>query len=124
MLEAAQLSWLSIVRADGRPHVIPVVSVWRDGALHFSTADIEQKAVKLRGNPRVILTTGCNLWQKGLNPRSLHSPRAASAIPGTSSDCERIAFSLYPMRTASARQPCAPAASAHSSRTASPVPPP
>ena len=27
-LETAQLSWLTTVRADGRPHVTPLVSVW------------------------------------------------------------------------------------------------
>jgi hypothetical protein len=27
----------------------------------------EQKAVNLRGNPNVILTTGCNQWERGLD---------------------------------------------------------
>lgn len=67
VLETAELFWLSTVRDDGRPHVTPVVAVWHDGALHFSTADTEQKAVNLRGNPQVILTTGCNQWNEGLD---------------------------------------------------------
>ena len=67
VLEAAELFWLSTVRADGRPHVTPVVGVWHDGAIHFSTADTEQKAINLRGNPHVILTTGCNRWNEGLD---------------------------------------------------------
>ncbi len=67
VLETAELFWLSTVRADGRPHVTPVVAVWHDGAIHFSTADTEQKAVNLRGNPHVILTTGCNRWEEGLD---------------------------------------------------------
>src|SRR5260370_24972305 len=62
VLETAELFWLSTVRADGRPHVTPVVAVWHDEAIHFSTADTEQKAVNLRGNPHVILTTACNRW--------------------------------------------------------------
>lgn len=66
-LETAELFWLSTVRADGRPHVTPVVAVWYDGALHFSTADTEQKAVNLRENSHVILTTGCNHWKEGLD---------------------------------------------------------
>jgi len=41
--------------------------VWHNGALHFSTADTEQKAINLRGNAHVILTTGCNHWQEGLD---------------------------------------------------------
>ena len=27
----------------------------------------EQKAINLRGNPNVILTTGCNRWEEGLD---------------------------------------------------------
>ena len=67
VLETAELFWLSTVRADGRPHVTPVVAVWHDEALHFSTADTEQKAFNLRGNAHVILTTGCNRWNEGLD---------------------------------------------------------
>lgn len=67
VLETAEIFWLSTVRADGRPHVTPVVGVWHDDALHFSTADTEQKATNLRGNPHVILTTGCNRWNEGLD---------------------------------------------------------
>jgi nitroimidazol reductase NimA-like FMN-containing flavoprotein (pyridoxamine 5'-phosphate oxidase superfamily) len=67
VLETAEVFWLATVRADGRPHVTPVVGVWHDGALHFSTADTEQKAINLRANPHVILTTGCNRWAEGLD---------------------------------------------------------
>lgn len=67
VLETAELFWLSTVRADGRPHVTPVMAVWHDGALHFSAAATEQKAVNLRGNLHVILTTGCNHWKEGLD---------------------------------------------------------
>jgi nitroimidazol reductase NimA-like FMN-containing flavoprotein (pyridoxamine 5'-phosphate oxidase superfamily) len=67
VLETAEVFWLSTVRADGRPHATPLVAVWLDGAIHFCTADTEQKAVNLRGNPRVILTTGCNHWEEGLD---------------------------------------------------------
>ena len=60
VLETAELFWLSTVRADGRPHVTPLVAVWHDGAIHFTATETAQKAVNLRGNPHVILTTGCN----------------------------------------------------------------
>ena len=66
-LESAELSWITTVRADGRPHVTPLVAVWLDGALHFTTGAEEQKAVNLRTNPHVILTTGCNDWDRGLD---------------------------------------------------------
>ena len=66
-LEAADLFWISTVRADGRPHVTPLVAVWLGGAIHFCTGPTEQKAVNLRGNPHVVLTTGCNGWEAGLD---------------------------------------------------------
>lgn len=67
VLESAQLSWISTVRADGRPHVTPLVAVWLDGALHFSTGATEQKGLNLAANPNVVLTTGRNTWDEGLD---------------------------------------------------------
>jgi general stress protein 26 len=67
VLENAQLSWLTTVRADGRPHVTPLVAVWHEGALHFTTGPEEQKAVNLEANPNVVLTTGDSTWDKGLD---------------------------------------------------------
>jgi nitroimidazol reductase NimA-like FMN-containing flavoprotein (pyridoxamine 5'-phosphate oxidase superfamily) len=67
VLEGAELSWISTVRADGRPHVTPLVAVWLEDAIHFTTGAAEQKAVNLRANPNVILTTGCNRWDQGLD---------------------------------------------------------
>ena len=66
-LEAAEMFWITTVRADGRPHMTPLVAVWLDGALHFSTGAGEQKAVNLRSNPHVILSTGCSTWDRGLD---------------------------------------------------------
>jgi nitroimidazol reductase NimA-like FMN-containing flavoprotein (pyridoxamine 5'-phosphate oxidase superfamily) len=65
LLETAELFWITTVRADGRPHVTPLVAVWLDAAIHFATGAAEQKAVNLAGNPHVILTTGCNGWDRG-----------------------------------------------------------
>jgi general stress protein 26 len=67
VLETAELSWITTVRADGRPHVTPLVAVWADGALHFCTGAGEQKAINLRDNPHVVLTTGCHDWDQGLD---------------------------------------------------------
>jgi nitroimidazol reductase NimA-like FMN-containing flavoprotein (pyridoxamine 5'-phosphate oxidase superfamily) len=67
VLESAQISWISTVRADGRPHVTPLVAVWLDGTLHFTTGPGEQKAVNLASHPDVVVTTGCNGWQEGLD---------------------------------------------------------
>lgn len=67
VLETAQLAWIATVRADGRPHVTPLVAVWLAGALHFCTGAGEQKAVNLAANPHVTLMTGCNSWDAGLD---------------------------------------------------------
>jgi len=64
-LEAAGVWWISTVRDDGRPHVTPLIAVWFDGALWFTTGPEEQKAVNLRDNPRCVLTTGCNQLHEG-----------------------------------------------------------
>ena len=66
-LDAAELFWITTVRSDGRPHVTPLVAVWLDDAIHFSTGAEEQKALNVRANPHVILTTGCNDWTRGLD---------------------------------------------------------
>ncbi|HEX2152616.1 MAG TPA: pyridoxamine 5'-phosphate oxidase family protein [Acidimicrobiia bacterium] len=67
VLESAQLGWLTTVRADGRPHVTPLVPVWSEGLLYFTTGPDEQKALNLASNPNVVLTTGCNGWKDGLD---------------------------------------------------------
>jgi general stress protein 26 len=66
-IEQAELFWITTVRKDGRPHVTPLVAVWLDDALHFSTGPDEQKARNLAVNPRVAVTTGTNSWQGGLD---------------------------------------------------------
>jgi pyridoxamine 5'-phosphate oxidase-like protein len=67
VLEAAELFWISTVRADGRPHVTPIVAVWDEDAVWFSTGAGEQKFANLRANPHVVLTTGCDRWDQGLD---------------------------------------------------------
>ena len=52
-LESAGLFWISTVRADG--------------VLYFCTGEAEQKAINLNANPHVVLTTGCNGWDAGLD---------------------------------------------------------
>ena len=66
-LEEAELYWLTTVRADGRPHVTPLIGLYHDGAMHFVTGTEEQKARNLEHAPLVALTTGTNAWAKGLD---------------------------------------------------------
>jgi general stress protein 26 len=67
LLENAEVFWLSTVRADGRPHVTPLVAVWLDEALHFCTGEGEQKEKNIQRNPHCILTTGCNKFREALD---------------------------------------------------------
>lgn len=67
VVQDAELFWLTTVRADGRPHVTPVVAVWFDEAVWFCTGAGEQKFANLDGNAQVVLTTGCNGWDGGLD---------------------------------------------------------
>jgi nitroimidazol reductase NimA-like FMN-containing flavoprotein (pyridoxamine 5'-phosphate oxidase superfamily) len=67
LLDAAELFWICTVRPDGRPHMTPVVAAWVDGAVHFHTGAKEQKFNNLRNNPHVVLVTGCNQWDRGVD---------------------------------------------------------
>ncbi|MDT7578098.1 MAG: hypothetical protein QOH17_4431 [Pseudonocardiales bacterium] len=58
LLADAQLYWIITVRRDGRPHAVPLVGVWHDGAFAFCTGTQEQKHVNLEVNAHVAVTTG------------------------------------------------------------------
>jgi nitroimidazol reductase NimA-like FMN-containing flavoprotein (pyridoxamine 5'-phosphate oxidase superfamily) len=66
-LAQAELFWVTTVRSDGRPHTTPLVAIWSDGALHFCTGVGEQKEINLRTNRQVVLMTGRNDWDHGLD---------------------------------------------------------
>src|ERR1700738_986930 len=66
-LETAEVFWLTTVRPDGRPHVTPLLAVWLDGALYFSTGPSERKAKNLAQNPYCVLTTGRNTLEAGID---------------------------------------------------------
>ncbi len=67
LLVGAELSWLSTVRPDGRPHVTPLPAVWHHGAPHVCTGPDERKARNLAGNPHCVLTTGKNEHWAGVD---------------------------------------------------------
>jgi nitroimidazol reductase NimA-like FMN-containing flavoprotein (pyridoxamine 5'-phosphate oxidase superfamily) len=66
-LQQAEVYWLSTVRPDGRPHVVPLIAVWLDGSLFFSTGEGERKAENLAEDPRLVITTGRNTLSDGLD---------------------------------------------------------
>ena len=66
-LATAELSWISTVRRDGRPHVTPLITVVHDGTVYFCTGPEEQKGRNLAANPSVAMTTGRNDLHGGLD---------------------------------------------------------
>lgn len=65
---AAETFWVSTVRPDGRPHVTPLIAVWHDEAIWFTTGPDERKAQNLAANASCILTTGrSDLFAGGLD---------------------------------------------------------
>jgi len=67
-LTDAQLYWIVTVRADGRPHAVPLVGVWHEGAFAFCTGAEEQKHRNLEADPRVAVatgSTGARRWNSG-----------------------------------------------------------
>ena len=54
----APIYWLATVRADGRPHVMPVQAVWSDGKAYFCTFHGSVKDRNLAGNASCTLTYG------------------------------------------------------------------
>jgi hypothetical protein len=67
VLAEAELYWLTTMRADGRPHVTPLIGVVQDGVFHFCTGLREQKAHNLERRGDVVVTTGNNTWAEGLD---------------------------------------------------------
>ena len=67
LLREAEIYWLSTVRADGRPGVTPLSAVVVDGEVYFGTGPTEQKARNLEHNRNVVLTTGCNGIDQGID---------------------------------------------------------
>ena len=66
-LAGAELYWLTTVRADGRPHVTPLVGLWVDDGFVFCTGPAEQKARNLEHGAQVAITTGANTWSEGID---------------------------------------------------------
>jgi hypothetical protein len=50
--------FLSTVRRDGRPHVMPIWGVWIAGQFYFSTGKDSVKARNLAANPHCVLCPG------------------------------------------------------------------
>ena len=54
-LRAEPIIWLSSVRPDGRPHLVPVWFWWDGAAILIFSKPAAQKVRNLRHNPQVVL---------------------------------------------------------------------
>lgn len=54
-LKREKVYWLSTVRADGRPHAVPLWGVWHANAFFFESAPNSVKARNLETNPRAVV---------------------------------------------------------------------
>lgn len=55
-LERCRNYFVATTRPDGRPHVMPVWGLWRDGRFCFSTAFTSVKSRNLESNARCVVT--------------------------------------------------------------------
>jgi hypothetical protein len=54
-LERSSTYWLATMRPEGGHHLVPVLAVWVDGALHFAASDTTRKAKDLEADSRCVL---------------------------------------------------------------------
>ena len=53
--ESPRTCWLATVRPDGRPHLMPLITFWIDGALHVVTGEGTRKARNLAADGRCVI---------------------------------------------------------------------
>ena len=56
--EVPRTCWLATARRDGRPHLVPVIGFWIDGAMHIVAGEGTRKARNLEGDNRCVIATG------------------------------------------------------------------
>ena len=56
--ERPRTYWLATVRDDGRPHVMPIIGMWLEGAFYFVSGEDTQKGRNLAREPRCAVATG------------------------------------------------------------------
>jgi hypothetical protein len=55
--EPGRHDWLATVAPDGRPHLMPVIVFWIDGALHFVAGEGTRKGRNLAADGRCVVGT-------------------------------------------------------------------
>ena len=55
--EDSRTSWLATTRPDGRPHLMPVIAFWIDGAMHIVVGEGTRKGRNLSADDRCVVAT-------------------------------------------------------------------
>jgi hypothetical protein len=55
--EEQRTNWLATVRPDGRPHLMPVIAFWIDGAFHFVAGEGTRKGRNLTAESYCVIGT-------------------------------------------------------------------
>jgi hypothetical protein len=55
--EVPRTCWLATARPDGRPHLVPVIGFWVDGAMHVVAGETTRKARNLAADGRCVIAT-------------------------------------------------------------------
>src|SRR3954447_5088322 len=58
LLDAEPVVWLSTVRPDGTPHLVPIWFSWDGESVLIASKPHAKKVANLRANPRVMLALG------------------------------------------------------------------
>lgn len=56
--EHQRTNWLATVRPDGRPHLMPVIAFWIEGAFHFIVGEGTRKGRNLLADSHCVIGTG------------------------------------------------------------------
>jgi hypothetical protein len=55
--EHQRTSWLATTHPDGRPHLMPVITTWIDGAIHLVVGEGTRKGRNLAADSRCVIAT-------------------------------------------------------------------
>jgi general stress protein 26 len=66
LLARSKFSWLSTVRPDGRPHIVPIWHVMVQENIYFATASRSVKVVNIHSNPNAVVAAYLDNPESGL----------------------------------------------------------
>jgi PPOX class probable F420-dependent enzyme len=89
-LEKEQNIWLSTIRADCRPHLVPIWFVWHAGRVWISTPRGTQKHVNILRNPQV-----CVALEDGNSPVIFEGTAQEDNDPATRAALNPVFISKY-----------------------------